>query len=424
MPSIHFPQPDFEDDLNSPETEMPHARKPPARLARLIGEMEVLSGLGAEPGDIILSEVPVEPGELPSVYDGLQFRNSDAVRQVLKTSSESWRFEPWGWSATAFRVAKHLGLTESETLPSSVRVVNSRQFSAEHDAVVDFESGDNSGLFGRLCLTLDEALSEVRRHAANDQGNGKWVIKANISHAARNRILGSGPELRDEHRRWLKAQLADSPVYVEPWVERIAECGLQFTIHGNHLVDDNVRYLGAAEMINDAMGQYRGSLLRPVHDAYQPSDEIEASAWWFRSIKHGRKIAAAAASIGFTGPMGIDCMLFRSDGKLRLRLAHDINGRRTMGRLALSLRRHMPPGHWGCWCFASSKSAQLISEAIRESSATNVQVIPTSPSVLSGQETTLRTCLLISADWARLNQVAQKILSQDIRGPLNRDFSA
>lgn len=423
MPSIHFPQPAFEDDLNSSHAEMPHARKPPARLARLIGEMEVLSGLGAEPGDIILSEVPIEPGELPSVYDGLQFRNSDTVGQLLKISAESWRFEPWGWSATAFRVAKQLGLAEGGPLPSSVRVVNSRQFSAEHDAVVDFESGDSAGLFGRLCLSLDEALSEVRRLGANDNGNGKWVIKANISHAARNRILGTGLELRDEHRRWLEAQLADSPVYVEPWVERVTECGLQFMIHGNNLVDDNVRYLGAAEMINDATGQYRGSVLRPVKDAYQPPDEIESRAWWFRSIKHGRKIAAAAASIGFTGPMGIDCMLFRSEGRLQLRLAHDINGRRTMGRLALSLRRHVPPGQWGCWCFGSSKSAQLISEAIRESSATSVQVIPTSPSVLRGQETTLRTCLLISADWARLNQVAQKILSQDIRRPFNWDSS-
>ncbi len=424
MPSIHLPQPDFEDDLSSLEPDTSHARRQPARLASLIAELEVLSGLGAEPGDIVLSAVAIERGELPSVYDGLQFRSADAVRQVLKTSSESWQFEPWGWSATAFRVAKQLGLTENGPVPLSVRIVNSRQFSAEHDAVVDFESGDSAGLFGRLCLTVDEALSEVRRHAADGSGNGKWVIKANISHAARNRILGSGPVLRDEHRRWLEAQLADSPVYVEPWVERVAECGLQFNIHGNHLVDDNMHYLGAAEMINDAMGQYRGSILRPVNDAHPPADVVDSGAWWFRSIRHGRKIAAAAAIAGFTGPMGIDCMLFRSDGKLQLRLAHDINGRRTMGRLALGLRRHVPAGQWGCWCFASSKSAQLISEAIRESSATSVQVIPTSPSQLSGRETTLRTCLLISADWGRLNQVAQKILSQDIRGPFDGDFSA
>jgi hypothetical protein len=422
MPSIHFPQPDFEDDLITSKRGPSQSRRPPEKLAKLIQELEVLSGLGAEPGDIVLSDAKVLPAELPSVYDGLRYMNLDAVLTAMRTSPEPWQFKPWGWSNTAIRMAAQLGLSGSEPVASSVKFVNSRQFSATLDEVIDIESGEQTGLFGRLCVTVSETISQVRRHGAN--GNGKWVIKANISHAARNRILGSGTELRDEQRRWLEAQLADAPVYIEPWVERVAECGLQFEIAGRQPADEAVRFLGAAEMINDATGQYRGSVLRPLTANSSRGLASATDAWWAASVEHGRRIALAAADQGFSGPMGIDCMLFRSEGRLRLRLAHDINGRRTMGRLALSLRRHLPSGHWGCWCFASSKSAQLISEAIRESSITSVQVIPTSPSILSGRETTLRTCLLISADWARLNQVAQKILSQDIRGPFCRDFPA
>lgn len=421
MPSIYFPQPDFENDLNASDRGTLISHRPAQKLARLIEELEILIGLGADSGDIVLSEVQPRNGELPAVYNDLRYLNMDTVRDVLRTSSESWSFEPWGWSATAIRVAEQLGLTGSEPVASSVKIVNSRQFSAEHDDVVDFESGDPLGLFGRLCMTFAEALSEIRRHGAND--SGQWVIKANISHAARNRILGSGTELRHDQRRWLEAQLAEAPVYIEPWVERVAECGLQFMISGSASSNSNVRYFGAAEMINDSTGQYRGSLLRPAQTIVPHDEEIDPGTWWFRSIGHGKQIAAVAAKLGFRGPLGIDCMLFRSEGKLRLRLAHDINGRRTMGRLALSLRRHVPHGQWACWCFASAKSEQLISEAIRESSSNGVQVIPTSPAQLCGRTTTLRTCLLISADWARLNQVAQKILSQDIRGPFHGDFS-
>lgn len=422
MPAIHFPQPDFEDDLTATDRRTPQSRRPPHKLVRLIQELEVLSGLGAEPGDVILCQANVLPGELPSAYDGLRYWNLDAVQTLLRETNESWQFEPWGWSATAIRLASNLGLSGSEPVAASVPLVNSRRFSATFDDVIDVDTGMHVGLFGRLCTTIAEAIAEIRRHGAD--GHRKWVIKANISHAARNRILGSGAELRDEQTRWLEAHLADAPVYVEPWVERVAECGLQFQIGRHQPSEEAIRFLGAAEMMNDATGQYRGSVLRPLKVNSSPGHESDPGPWWARSIEHGRKIALAAADHGFSGPMGIDCMLFRSDGKLRLRLAHDINGRRTMGRLALSLRRLVPAGHWGCWCFASSKSAQLISEAIRESSVTSVQVMPTSPAMLSGRETTLRTCLLISADWARLNQVAQKILGQDIRGPFSGDFSA
>lgn len=416
MPSIHFPQPNFEDEISASDSETEHARLPPGKLARLIEELEILSGLGALPGDIVLTSGVPSTSELPPAYDGIQFMHLDAAGELVQGQKRQWRFEPWGWSPSALKIAGTMELECEKASSESVRTVNSRRFSSQFDLAVDLETEADSIPFGTLCQTLPEVIEELQRYA--QRKDGRWVIKADISHAARNRILGSG-DLRETQVRWLESQLASSPVYVEPWVERIAECGLQFEVGSG----STSSFLGAAEMITDLNGQYHGSILRPceAHAANSPS--TVAGHWWTPAIDHGLNLAHAASDLGFRGPLGIDCMVFREAGRLRLRLAHDINGRRTMGRLALSLRRHVPPGHWACWCFATSKSEQSISEALRESSVAGVQVIPTSPTQLCGRATILRTCLVISADWRLLNQVAQKILSHDIRGPFDRDTS-
>jgi len=416
MPSIHFPQPSFEDEISASDSEARQTRPPSMKLAHIIQDLEILSGLGALPGDIVLTSVVPSTGELPAAYDGIQFMNLGAAEELVTVQRRQWRFEPWGWSPSALKVATTLGFNCEAASFESVRTVNSRQFSSQFDIAVDLETGGNGVPFGSLCRTLPEVIEELQRYS--QRHDGRWVIKADISHAARNRILGSG-ELRASQLQWLESKQAQTPVYVEPWVERIAECGLQFDV-GSHSTSS---FLGAAEMITDSNGQYHGSILRPCEAAGESARSMASSRWWSRAIEHGLGIVHAAFELGFRGPLGIDCMVFREAGRLRLRLAHDINGRRTMGRLALSLRRHVPPGHWACWCFASAKSEQSISEALHESSAAGVQVMPTSPTQLCGRATTLRTCLAISADWQRLNQVAQKILSHDIRGPFDRDTS-
>ena len=416
MPSIHFPQPNFEDEISISGSETEQARLPPVKIARLIEELEILSGLGAQPGDIVVTSDQPSTGELPAIYNGIQFMNLRAASELTSAQKRPWRFEPWGWSPSALKIARSLGLECETARPDSVRTVNSRQFSSQFDLAVDLETQADGMPFGSLCRTLPEVIEGLRRYSQRD--NGRWVIKADISHAARNRILGSG-DLQKSQLQWFESQLAQAPVYVEPWVERVAECGLQFDVGGR----STSSFLGAAEMITDSQGQYHGSILRPCESETGKSASTTASHWWKPAIEHGRKIVDAASDLGFRGPLGIDCMLFRKAGGLGLRLAHDVNGRRTMGRLALSLRRHLPADHWACWCFASAKSEQSISEALRESSTAGVQIMPTSPTQLCGRATTLRTCLAISADWQRLNQVAQKILSHDIRGPFDRDTS-
>ncbi|MBL8808690.1 MAG: hypothetical protein JNM43_00820 [Planctomycetaceae bacterium] len=416
MPSIHFPQPSFEDEISASGFETEQTRRPAIKLARLIEELEILSGLGALPGDVVLTSVVPPAGELPAVFDGIQFMNIEAASETINRQKRLWRFEPWGWSPSALKIATTLGLECETASLDSVRIVNSRQFSSQFDIAIDLETEERTTPFGTLCRTVPEVIESLERYSL--QNDGRWVIKANISHAARNRVLGSG-QLRESQLQWLESQLAQAPVYVEPWVERIAECGLQFDV-GKRGASS---FLGAAEMITDLQGQYHGSILRPCETEAANAPSTTVGHWWKPSIDHGQTIVEAASDLGFRGPLGIDCMVFREAGRLRLRLAHDINGRRTMGRLALSLRRHVPRGHWACWCFASAKSEQSISEALRESSTAGVQIMPTSPAQLCGRATTLRTCLAISADWKLLNQVAQKILSHDIRGPFDRDTS-
>jgi len=408
-PTLFYPNLMFEDELSESNGLLPPAaRRLIAELSPVMGLLSPLDETAAETADVVLVPDGCCPSELPPALSHLQFI-SDAACQADQFAG--FDFLPWGWSHSAIQMGQELNLAFQAPASSVVKHVNSREFLSAFDFSCDVESGAQwKTPVGVLCRSSAEVAAALGSFAR--EGSTNWVIKANFSQASRNRLLGKDLAPDPLQANWLKRRFEkDEPVYAEPWFERLAECGLQFWIPPQSSAVLTVRFEGACEMLTDAVGRYRGSIVtRPESTKY---------AWWRAAIPHCLNVAQHARELGFSGAMGMDCMLFRHpvDSSLRLRFCHDINGRLTMGRVALSLQRWLHPGETGFWCHAAAKSAINGQNIFDGLDKTGVRIVPTSPSRVGLQSPVLQTAFLISADCEGLIQVARKILSQDIRGP-------
>ena len=406
MPVIHWPNLRFEDQLAG------RLGAGGESLRRLTAELSIQCGLAASAGDVVLVEDDGIPEQLPECLQHVRFLTKANLLQEL--SRESWQLQPWGWSPAAAELVRSLGLEQEVPDLQAIRRVNTRAFAAEFDILMELPElatvsnvrrvpgvPPHVAAFSRLCYTQAEVLSALDEFSEGD--TGRWVIKANLSHAARNRLLGAGRCLTDAQQAWLAGRFSlGDPVSVEPWVGRLGECGLQWTVEeakGGY----GLQFRGAAEMLTDAGGQYRGSVIGVGGEL------AERTCWWQAAVEHGRRVAEAAGTLGFRGALGIDCMLIEWRGRRFLRPCHDINGRQTMGRLALRLESRLPDRWYGVWCHISEKSVANAMDFHGGSDVFGVCSESTSPVQVGGRPCLLQTRLLFSQDRSRVVHAAARL---------------
>jgi hypothetical protein len=398
---IYFPNFNFEEELTTqPNAVSSSTRRVLNELAPVIGLLDAESG--SDMNSIVLVEEGARPGGLPQLLASVEFCTQTEYQQVRNLRDE---FVPWGWSPRAIAVAEALGFSQTETTQriTAAGIVNSRVFHSPWDLIAAVNRPSDRQSFGSICSTMTDLNAAVA--SFTETGFTHWVIKANVSHAARNRLVGSG-DFTEAQQKWIQSRFRDGEkLAAEPWVRRIAECGLQYEIQRSADSTSAIRFLGAAEMLTDAAGRYRGSILRPE----------TRSDWWLPAADYGLQIAQAASDRGFSGPLGLDCMLFESPrgGPLCLRYCHDINGRLTMGRLALALRKHLQAGETALWFHAPSEKSEFL---FRASDVENVRLLATSPLQIGAQPITLMTGLLVSRHERTLVNTARQILGQDVCG--------
>ena len=297
---------------------------------------------------------------------------------------------PWGWSSAAVEFGERHGLVVEAPPLEVVRLANSREYSVPRE-----EPPADDWDFATLCRTLGEVLACVERLPTTTA----WVIKANWSHAARERILGRGPVISNADLQWVKQRLArDGVVCWELWLEREAEIGIQW-----HLPRGGSPQLVAiTELLVDARGQYAGTrAMSPRGIGFQPvisshtSDRLEAyptgeptiPEWAQHAAEATRPIVNDLAQRGYFGPVGIDAMRYiHPDWKLpRTRPLQDINARWTMGRLAAGwferLSGEFPVTWWHGPCPSHADDEP------------GTQWIATSPDTVDGQSVSHRSWL-------------------------------
>lgn len=278
--------------------------------------------------------------------------------------------KPWGWSPDSARFLAPLeeglpsggeGLCWSET----IRQLYSKSWSA--DRLNDFlavEGEDfccGSEVVGLGCATVDEVLLALEHFRT--AGFGEIVIKAIYGSAGRDQIhVREGP-LREGQRGWLeKICRRQGQVVVEPWLDKVADLSLHFDIE----TTGEAQVMGWTRFLTDDRGQYRGAF---VHQFLAGLD-IEVKKFLYGDGRDPRRLkrlgerlaeflAGEVAAAGYRGPVGVDALVYRDGGTLRLKPIVEINPRTTMGRMALGLRPAINSARTALWLVLSQREIAL-----------------------------------------------------------------
>ena len=373
--------------------------EPPESIRRLNAELATAWIAIAEDGDCIRTPAQVEA----TFFEEMAAVGLPNVRPVTheREITEPVEVVPWGWTEELRNRADQQDWNYSAPSQAIVREANSRRFSFQ------CEQEWNLGLEGAAIVDSVDTLAESIRRLP--RGDDRWVVKAEFSMSGRERVLGQGRQLPEQTLHWAHKRIErDGVVFFEPWVDRIAEAGLQFTIPktGDPVIE------GVTPLLTGERGEYRGNRFS-VHD------DIESI--WSSSIDTAQQITQKLQAKGYFGPLGIDAVQYRDrDGELRLRPLQDINARYTMGRLALGFRRLLEPGETGTWLHYRQPDTSI--EELREWFAkfqqrfpARTKVIRTSPWEVHGKPVRHGTVVLLSSSQSVQDEAERIALVSDLR---------
>jgi hypothetical protein len=354
----------------------------PASIQRINAELAFSLVTIAQPGDCVWA---IEPPESDYRRHLIEIGLPDV--QIVREASEvpvGTELRPWGWSKHVEAWGTRNGWRRDCPDFAVVVTANSREFSSS------LEREWNCGLpHARTLHTPQEfhdAVADATRQTA------AWVVKANFGMSARERLLGRDSPPSQQAMQWVRKQLAESgAVYFEPWVERLEEIGVQFTIPttGPSVLE------GITPLLTDSLGTYRGSRFRGA------SCQLTSVDGTMAALEIVTRAARRIQQLGYFGPLGIDAMRYRTPaGEIRWRPLQDINARLTMGRLALGLCRIVRPEDHASWLHVRwagtvAETAERLAR-INHSLPNGTRALHTSPLTVGGRPTS-RGAILVTA---------------------------
>ncbi|MDE7388948.1 MAG: hypothetical protein K2M97_06845 [Muribaculaceae bacterium] len=284
----------------------------PPRAARELHRAGALLPLWyAEPGDCVYApEADAEAVERLSARYGLGVSVGTAGDPA-----------PWGWSANAVRQFRRIG---SDGPFPDVELY--RQLSHRRTAMLLHRA-----LQDALPYRLPASPMEITDVAQLPYGRD-FFIKAPWSGSGRGVADASLLPRRQGERLCAGIIARQGSVMVEPKLDKIRDFALLYMVEP----DGRVRYRGLSLFFNGSANAYGGNIVAP------PGRLAELLAADYIS-ETAAVVAAALEPIvsGYTGPVGVDMMLYRGDdGSQTICPTVEVNMRMTMGAVALSLARH------------------------------------------------------------------------------------
>ncbi len=282
---------------------------------------------------------------------------------------------PWGWSpeSAAFLrpLAKNLLGGEGVLWNAEMAALYSKVWSAEQ--LKAFLQTSNSGheyplghewlcaeqTVGRACNTVGEVVAHIEKLGSATEA----VIKAAVASSGREQIHCHGGILRADQQRWLQNMLAEQgQVVVEPWLDKVMDLSLHFDVDANGAVN----VLGWTRFFTDQRGQYRGAVVGNMANGL----DAEVARFLYGGGRDPRRLprlgeelaaflAGPLAKVGYTGPVGVDALVYRDGEALRLKPVVEINPRFTMGRVAFKLRPRVNSARTALWLVLSRREAAV-----------------------------------------------------------------
>jgi hypothetical protein len=317
----------FEHELVDPSFQ------PSRSLLGLFTQLSVAWIKIAQPGDIVwLPEGAPLPEFCPQ--DVVVTSSRTVLIDLLLQRQAPYDFIPWGWSFPAlanFEALRSNGVRAEIPPLDIVKACNSRRFAWQQEERLGGVLVNGEAIEKSISSVL-RTMGDVERWLGGMSADlTPWVIKAEFGMSGRERILSRRGATASQ-LQWCRKRLdAGELLIAEPWLDRIAEVGVQWHIAPG----EDPRCVGITQLDCDAQGQYLTS---------HPIATERLAEHWIATIEHERHVVRVMAEAGYIGPVGIDAMLFRHRLGNReveaIRPLQDINARWTMGRLVWEASLH------------------------------------------------------------------------------------
>lgn len=308
----------------------------PTRAARQMADsLCTLPGWWAAPGDVVWMP------DMPLTFDrekcpGVTFTPRPDFTRIT-------HIDAWGWSAALRQRLMRAGCPE-RLLPSEEHLQKVRMLSSRHSS---------TQLLGRLqaegvgtdfrswwCESEQEVLQVITEHG------GTFMAKAPWSGSGRG-VFRFDADTLAAHQRIRSILRKQGGIELQPFYERVADVAMEF-----RFTDGAAEFVGLSLFTTNEAGAYTGSVVADdsvlqgmfcataemfVHGS---SEEIIRSLATIRTALE-RLLPEVLPSI--EGYVGVDMMLvLLPGGSIALHPCVEINLRRTMGLVAILMRRHLP----------------------------------------------------------------------------------
>ena len=355
------------------ESQVIHPGFTPSRPVRqLAGDLASLPLFLCAPDDVVL--VPQRPslGFLRrlrqagySIPELVEYRPGYPLGGEL-TQRKVHSLRPWGWSPEVEHIAAPLRpqLSVPQAWREEWRPLYSKAWSAA--ALGDFlrahpeEWLGGEQVTGVGCITAAAIKEQVARCAAT--GWAQVVVKAGFGAAGQGQVQLTPAAVRPDQWAQVERLLAEQgEVVVEPWLDKVVDLSAQLEISA----PGQARLVGWTRFFTDQRGQYRGSFVS------QPTAGLDQELRRFLSGEGrdqrrlsrlfetlGEFLSARMAASGYVGPVGVDALVFRQQGSLRLKPIVEINPRFTMGRVALGLGRQINAARTALWLILNRREVE------------------------------------------------------------------
>ncbi len=281
------------------------------------------------PTPAFLAELAQAGFALPEVVEG------GPERLVGRTLGE---LRPWGWSPAVSAVLAPLGAA-----PWNPRLRKLHEKTWATKRLMERPDLCDPAVVGVACHLWDDVVRVT---------TSAHVWKAPLGTAGRGLRRPDTPGAEEWGRRVLEEQGA---LVVEPWLDRVIDLSLQFDV----AADGGVRAGAWGRFLTDGRGRYRGAVVGLSLDDQPAPVRRLLSEQGARLSAMADHLGRAMALEGFTGPAGLDALVYRTpDGGLALKPLVELNARNTMGRVARALERRVRAGRVGLWVQVSKKDAR------------------------------------------------------------------
>ena len=338
----------------------------PARLRKFESDIGYLPAwLGTEFDQVVVQGTVDESFNAKIRRLGFKLPEIKSLKQALDdpdwVAQQKGRLYPWGWSPAVYQLF-------NQVLPSFHDDFQRSAVASWQSAHKDLYSRltginllgkivENSDLpwlpdfldLPVICHTLDEIYYEIKR-------SKKAVVKTPWSSSGRGLLLFPNPDLKNKNDEILSGMLNQQDfVTVEPWKNKILDISYQFYSQAGQ-----IKYIGRTFFETDHRGRYLRNFLA---DSPEASDEISG----FLEEHHlsvvnllCKALSQSRYALLYEGWIGVDALIYKTESEeLKFHPLIEINGRFTMGAIALKIRELLAEGSRGFLQIFYSKSSNF-----------------------------------------------------------------